>query len=183
MNRPPLAADKRKTTASAVAAATVGTGTSVPSVQPPNTSSVIPPVQPATTESWATVVRKGKKKSASPTAPTAVTPSTTILAQKRLQSALAVPRSPAVILKLQPEAEKKGVTYADAMIRAEQAVNLQEIGIKEGLKVRRSVTGARVLQLPKSQTMEVADQLAANLRTALAGHISLFARSNVLTFG
>lgn len=55
------------------------------------------------------------------------------------------------------------------MLRAEQGVNLQDMGIKEGLKVRRSVTGARVLQLHKSQSMEVADQLAANLRTALAG--------------
>ncbi|XP_050358311.1 uncharacterized protein LOC126778732 [Nymphalis io] len=80
---------------------------------------------------------------------------------------LATPRTAAVVT-LQPEAQVKGVTYAHVLERAEQGVKLQDLGICGGLKVRRSATGARVLELPRAQS-DQAEKLAEKLRTVLDG--------------
>ncbi|XP_050361206.1 uncharacterized protein LOC126780629 [Nymphalis io] len=78
----------------------------------------------------------------------------------------------AVVVTLQPEVEHKGVTYAQVLERAEQGVKLQDLGITGGLKVRRSATGAKVLELPRAQS-DQADNLADQLRTVLDGVVSV----------
>ncbi|XP_046972897.1 uncharacterized protein LOC124539641 [Vanessa cardui] len=135
---------------------------------PPPARTPAPSAQAGTgqEESWATVVRKGKKKKPSP--PVASKPTTTpTVAPKK--GKISMPRTAAVIISLQPEAEVKGVTYAQVLEKAEQSVDLAQLGIGEGIKIRRAATGARVLELPKSQSQEQAGRLADKLRVALDG--------------
>ncbi|CAH2101324.1 unnamed protein product [Euphydryas editha] len=81
--------------------------------------------------------------------------------------ALSAPRTPAVLVTLRPEAVSKGVTYCEVLKRASEKVSLVELGFKDGLKIRRAATGARLLELPKGQTPEGAERLTKELRAAL----------------
>lgn len=85
---------------------------------------------------------------------------------------LSPPRTAAVIVKLQPEAAEKGVTYKQVLEQAEEHVNLAELGIPN-IRFRESVTGARIMELPSSLGPEKADQLAEKLRVALDGLVSV----------
>jgi hypothetical protein len=76
------------------------------------------------------------------------------------------PRSAAVVLTLQPEAEARGVTYAKVLAEAKEKVNLADLGIAN-LRFRRAVTGARVLELPGATSGEKADKLAKELAEKL----------------
>ncbi|XP_046967563.1 translation initiation factor IF-2-like [Vanessa cardui] len=174
IHRPPLAADKRREVAQQIATpytqavqpapppkaapASKRAPPAVPTasiagpsgVQP--TSVIIPP-QMVQEVSWSTVVKKGKKgKQASlPTVATTTVAPTVPKAGQASKPKLSAPRTAAVVLE-----------------RAEQSVKLQDLGINGGLKVRRSATGARVLELPKAQ-MEQAEKLADKLRKVLDG--------------
>ncbi|XP_047533400.1 uncharacterized protein LOC125068340 [Vanessa atalanta] len=191
IQRPPLAADKRRESAQQIAApyaqavhpAPLPKVTPVPKRAPraaptapiagpssdQTTSETIPP-QVVQEISWSTVVKKGKKgKQVSPPAVTTATVAPTMpKARHAAKSKLAAPRTAAVVLTLQPEAEQKGITYAQVLERAEQNVKLEDLGINGGLKVRRAATGARVLEPPRAQT-EQAEKLADKLRTLLDG--------------
>ncbi|XP_047532118.1 uncharacterized protein LOC125067503 [Vanessa atalanta] len=183
MQRPPSAADKTQMSqgpppsistarqdggvgapakprkAAALAAQTKPTAC-LPSAPAPATSQT-PPNQET---SWSTVVKKGRKGSKTTSSDAKTLPKT----PQPAKSKLATPRSAAIVLTLQPEAVGKGVTYAQVLERAEQSVKLQDLRISGGLKVRRTATGARALELPKAQA-EQADRLAAKLRTVLDG--------------
>nr|XP_026499747.1 neurofilament medium polypeptide-like [Vanessa tameamea] len=184
--RPPLADDKLQKVAPPLASAArqsaktkKASKTAPPAAQSPTAgpscAPVSAPVAPVTTQappnqepSWSTVVKKGRK--GSKTTPPADA-SATKAPPKTPQPAkpkLATPRSAAIVLTLQPEAVGKGVTYAQVLERAEQGVKLQDLGISGGLKVRRTATGARVLELPRAQA-EQAEMLAEKLRTVLDG--------------
>ncbi|XP_046976650.1 uncharacterized protein LOC124542810 [Vanessa cardui] len=188
IQRPPLAADKRRelqqqhTHSNAQVAHPAPQPKSAPTPkQTPPAAPTAPiagpssaPIAPETISpqmaqetSWSTVVKKGKKgNKASPSAErisTSASKATQVAKPK-----LVAPRTAAVVVTLQPEAEQKGVTYAQILERAEQGVKLQDLGISGGLKVRRSVTGARVLELPRAQS-EQAEKLADKLRTVLDG--------------
>ncbi|CAH2109007.1 unnamed protein product [Euphydryas editha] len=76
---------------------------------------------------------------------------------------LATPRTPAVL----PEAVSKGVTYCQVLQSAAEKVNLADVGIVGGLKMRIAATGARLLELPKGQAPEVVERFTRELRTAL----------------
>ncbi|XP_052742921.1 uncharacterized protein LOC128198958 [Bicyclus anynana] len=125
--------------------------------------------QPSTaTDDWATVTRKGgkgKSKKTTPSAASIVTPADKQAALPKLSP----PKTAAVMVTLQPKAADKGMTYAQVLERAEQSVNLQELGINDGIRIRRAATGARLLELPKNQTPEQAELLASRLRAALDG--------------
>ncbi|XP_050355261.1 uncharacterized protein LOC126776681 [Nymphalis io] len=113
----------------------------------PSVASTAPESQSweAQESSWSTVVKKGRKgKKPSPTAfvPTTAAPMEPIAPQAP-KPKLATPRTAAVIVTLQPEAQVKGVTYAHVLERAEQGVKLQDFDICGGLKVLRSATGAK----------------------------------------
>ncbi|XP_047543169.1 actin cytoskeleton-regulatory complex protein pan1-like [Vanessa atalanta] len=145
-----------------------------PTAGPP-CATVSAPVAPATSQtppnketSWSTVVKKGRKGSKTTPSADATAAKAPPKTPQPAKSKLATPRSAAIVLTLQPEAVGKGVTYALVLERAEQSVKLQDLGISGGLKVRRTATGARALELPKAQA-EQADRLAAKLRTVLDG--------------
>ncbi|XP_047541798.1 actin cytoskeleton-regulatory complex protein PAN1-like [Vanessa atalanta] len=188
IQRPPLAADKRRESAQQIA---VTHTQAVHSAPPPKSAPMrVPPAAPpapiagpssapiapemippqmAQEMSWSTVVKKGKKgKQASPPVGPAGTKTTVFKAPQAVKPKLTAPRTAAVVVTLQPEAEQKGVTYAQVLERAEQGTKLQELGINGGLKVRRSATGARVLELPRAQSSQV-EKLADKLRTVLDG--------------
>ncbi|XP_047544459.1 translation initiation factor IF-2-like, partial [Vanessa atalanta] len=186
MQRPPSAADKpQEVTPSHASAARQpaipkkARKTAPPVAQSPTAgppcATVSAPVAPATSQtppnkvtSWSTVVKKGRKGSKTTSSADATAAKAPPKTPQPAKSKLATPRSAAIVLTLQPEAVGKGVTYAQVLERAEQSVKLQDLGISGGLKVRRTATGARALELPKAQA-EQADRLAAKLRTVLDG--------------
>lgn len=70
------------------------------------------------------------------------------------------PRTKAVIVTLTDEALVNGVSYAQALERAQQGINLAQLGITEGLTLRKSILGARLLELSATHSTEKADELA-----------------------
>ncbi|CAH2100844.1 unnamed protein product [Euphydryas editha] len=138
--RPPLAADRRKEAADSRKEAAQKPKKKKKSSAPKEKA-------PASNDEsdggeWVTVVRKTKKKSG---------------------------RSPSwpVLVTLRPEAASKGVTYCQVLQSAAEKVNLADVGIEGGLKMRIAATGARLLELPKGQAPEVVDLFTRELRTAL----------------
>ncbi|KYN29524.1 hypothetical protein ALC57_01028 [Trachymyrmex cornetzi] len=57
-------------------------------------------------------------------------------------------------------------TYAEVMRRAPEHIDLREMGV-EGMRIRRGVSGALILEIPGSDGPARADTLAAKLREAL----------------
>lgn len=192
--RPPLAADKKK---KSVAAASYATTVRAP---PPNPEAVASnsgaakapkeqnnkkketneprppgPAPESTEEGWSKVTRKGAKTSAkvakatkaAQTAKPAAKPAKAPAKRQRMPKA---PRSAAVILTLQPDAVKKGITYAKILSDAKESVDLKALGI-EGVRFRTAATGARVLELPGAASAEKADSLANKLRESFSGDL------------
>ncbi|XP_050353678.1 uncharacterized protein LOC126775657 [Nymphalis io] len=194
--RPPLAADKKQAVVQKTAPTYAQVVHPTPPPKPAQAPKRVPAVEsvplapttcpsatPTTSESqpreaqetsWSTVVKKGrkKKKASASAAASATVPSTVAKAPPVAKPRLVAPRRAAVMVTLQPDAQEKGVTYAHILERAEQGVKLQDIGICGGLRVRRSATGARLLELPKAQA-EQADKFAEKLRTVLDGVASV----------
>ncbi|XP_063530057.1 uncharacterized protein LOC134741232 [Cydia strobilella] len=124
---------------------------------------------------WTTVVKRGKKK-------TPVGAATTAKPQQRpaplkaqegkgrnkAKAILRAPRSAAVVLTLQMGAEERGVTYKTVITEAKSKISLAGLGIT-GLRFRRAVTGAAILEIPGPATTsgDKADSLAAKLRETL----------------
>ncbi|XP_075977976.1 uncharacterized protein LOC142977774 [Anticarsia gemmatalis] len=144
----------------------------LPAVAPtPRAAEAPPEAGPSGSAStWSEVVRKGKGKGKK-TPPNATAQAPASQAAKKPQPArprLTVPKSAAVVVTLHSEAAAKGVTYAQAMERAEEAVNPMDLGI-ESVHFRRSATGARIIEIPGSQGQEKACALAEKLKAALDG--------------
>ncbi|CAH2105273.1 unnamed protein product [Euphydryas editha] len=125
---------------------------------------------------WTTVAKRKKKKApksyaaaaAATPAPKGPQPQPPAKKKKRAKKPkLAAPRSPAVLVTLDEYAVSKGVTYCHLLKRAAETIDLAELGIVGGLKLRRAATGARLLELPKGQTPEAAGRLAEAMQTAL----------------
>lgn len=110
--------------------------------------------------SWITVVKRGKKntKTSAPKKPPPPKP-----------KVAKPPRTKAIIITLTPEAIIKGVSYAQDLERAQQGVDLAQLGISQGLSIRQSISGARLLELSAVHTSEQADKLAERLRVVLEG--------------
>lgn len=127
------------------------------------------------TESWVTVVRKkGKgKKNGEPAAPGAIASNATmprseaVRTSKPAKVSLRSPKSAAIVLSLQPEAVKRGISFGDALQMAQDRVDLTELGIEQ-LRFRQTATGARMLEISGSENSEKADKLAEKLRGALS---------------
>ncbi|CAH2094586.1 unnamed protein product [Euphydryas editha] len=66
---------------------------------------------------------------------------------------------------MRPEAAT--VTYCQVLRSAAEKVNLTDVGIVGGLKMRIVATGARLLELPKGHEPEVVERFTRELRTAL----------------
>lgn len=184
--RPPLASDRRgaaPVSYAAVADARPSSGRAAP-VPSPSTSASVPPVSLA--QNHPIPARKGKSRNkvvASPPVPqTDLAPKEgqwevvgSRAAAKRLKkkkakkakrkaAQLRAPRSAAVILKLQPAAVEGGVTYAELLRSAKEQINLEELGLTEGLRFRATQTGAKMLEVPGATSGPKADALAEKLR-------------------
>lgn len=182
VHRPPLSANKRR-----LGTTPRAPDTSAPTVGGKKTSEAAsnnPPEAVAgtsgasqTASSWATVAGKKANKASHPEASAATPPappkaSPVTVTKQQTKPSLVSPKNAAVIITLAPDAVKKGVTYAEVLEQAEREVDLKELGIEGGMKIRRTVTGARLLEMPKlplEQSREKADLLAGRLRTALGG--------------
>ncbi|CAH2093263.1 unnamed protein product [Euphydryas editha] len=175
-HRPPLATDRRREPPQIVTRTKPATKPKAPDNEPEDGE-------------WITVVKKAKKKTKSYAAATAAAPvpkklqpqakkpqpqpqSKTSQPQRK-KTKLSAPSTPAVLVTLRPEAANKGVTYCQVLQSAAEKVNLADLGIKDGLKMRIAATGARLLELPKGQTPEAAERLTQELRSALDGVASV----------
>ncbi|XP_023937023.2 uncharacterized protein LOC112045164 [Bicyclus anynana] len=171
--RPPLSSDSRRSGTSQTPASTHGAEASVASPgAPPATAG--PSGATPVADSWATVVGRKAKKASRQATSTAATPAAApktspAAATKKDERSLAPHKNAAVIITVTSDALKKGVTYAQVLELAEQKINLQDLGIGAGFKIRRAATGARLLELPQGQTQEQAEALAVRLQTALEG--------------
>ncbi|XP_026332424.1 uncharacterized protein LOC113239586 [Hyposmocoma kahamanoa] len=72
------------------------------------------------------------------------------------------PRSAAVVLTLQPEADKE-LTYGAAIARAKASIDLSVLGI-QAVRFRRAATGATMVEVPGADSGGKADSLAAKLK-------------------
>lgn len=126
-------------------------------------------------DGWSAVVKRGKKssKSSQPLANAVPATPAAVTSKSRGPPSLVSPKTTAVIITLEQEAISKGITYAQVLEEAEQKINLQELGVGEGIRIRRAATGARLLELPEEQTSEQAELLINRLREVLKGMASV----------
>ncbi|XP_061729460.1 uncharacterized protein LOC133534384 [Cydia pomonella] len=140
---------------------------------PSSPSTSAPPPQPSVpasvNEGW-NVVTRGKKKATAKSRLTSKPAPQRQKATKPKPRKLRPPRSAAVVLTLHPDAEGKGVTYAQVLSRAKENIDLEQLGIT-AIKFKRAATGARVLELPGAANGEKADSLAKELAEKLGEDI------------
>nr|XP_053600403.1 uncharacterized protein LOC128669528 [Plodia interpunctella] len=86
--------------------------------------------------------------------------------QAQLQPKLRPPRSAAVLIQLQPDAQKRGVTYKEVLSDAKSKLRMSELGIG-GISIRAARTGARLLEIPGLDRGAKADALAKRLGEVL----------------
>lgn len=84
----------------------------------------------------------------------------------RVQS-LTPPSTAAVVVTLREEAAGRGETYGSALAKAKQRIQMSELDINK-ITVRKTVTGARIFEIPGSQRGAKADRLAERLREAIS---------------
>ncbi|XP_059054034.1 uncharacterized protein LOC131848221 [Achroia grisella] len=131
----------------------------------------------AAVDTWATVVRRNGRTTSVPEAKAGPSGAQTnkggsqpkSQSQKKgapSPSKLRAPRSAAVILAIPQEAEKAGTSYAGILREAKAKIDLASLGIEE-LRFKSAATGARILEIPGSQSGDKADALARKLREVL----------------
>lgn len=76
------------------------------------------------------------------------------------------PQSTAVVLTLRAAALERGVTYPEVIARARRQLTLEELEI-DGVHIRETAAGARILEVPGAASDEKADRLASRLREVL----------------
>jgi hypothetical protein len=120
-------------------------------------------------ESWVEVVkRKGKKIGSSKSVPSTVKQpekQSSKTAPSKPQK-LRTPRTAAVVITLEPEAEKSGITYQQVMLRARKAVETEKLEIPP-VRIRESATGARLVEISGPSNAEKADIVAVKLKETL----------------
>lgn len=120
-------------------------------------------------EGWTQVSRRkknGRKTSLGPTKPTAKAQSGKAR-RKRRQRERRAALTPAVVLTIEPKAVQDGLTYKKVLELAKENINVAEMGIDMAvnpIKVKRTQTGARILELPRNIGQEGADLMAERLR-------------------
>ncbi|CAH2085694.1 unnamed protein product [Euphydryas editha] len=119
-------------------------------------------LSPSVENEWTTVYRKRKN-------------------QKRHKKSssgkvkLRPPRSTAVIITLQPEAEAQGMTYAKVLAETKYKIDLFSCGITN-LRLKKAATGGRILQVPGATSGEKTDSLAQKLKTVLGDCMAKISR-------
>ncbi|KAF9791508.1 hypothetical protein SFRURICE_010982, partial [Spodoptera frugiperda] len=84
--------------------------------------------------------------------------------EKRAAAMLVAPKTAAVVITLQPDAVKRGVTYRDVLAKLKAVVNPAEYGAPDGFSMKVTATGARLLEVPGAASGPSADALAERLR-------------------
>ncbi|XP_073962031.1 uncharacterized protein [Choristoneura fumiferana] len=110
--------------------------------------------------SWTEVVRRKAKPKAAKhqeAKPTAVPKA--IKTKPASSRVLTAPKSSAVVVTLKPEAN---VTYLSALQKVTTSLRLAEVGI-ESVRVRKSATGARLIEVPGASSGRAADDLALKI--------------------
>ncbi|XP_063896035.1 sterile alpha motif domain-containing protein 1-like [Helicoverpa armigera] len=116
--------------------------------RPPKPTPSAAPTSSATESEWQVVGEKKKRRRAAKAAKKKAQK------QRRRERAAAAklraPKTAAVVVTLQPDAVKRGVSYRDVLAQAKEAVNLQELGIASGLRcpvtaAKNIVDGRRLL--------------------------------------
>ncbi|TLM35173.1 hypothetical protein FEC37_18690, partial [Acinetobacter baumannii] len=97
---------------------------------------------------------------------------------KEKKKRLRPPRSQAVIVKLQPEAVERGVTYRAVLAEARAKIDTAELGIPIQ-RIRSAVTGAKVLVVDGADQNEKADLLAEKLREVLPSDSIVVSRPTI----
>ncbi|XP_059052311.1 uncharacterized protein LOC131846908 [Achroia grisella] len=149
-------------------------GASQPVSRPASGSQQPGPSGMARQDGWSTVVKRGGKTRNVPERQTQSTQSTQRSSGTPSQgkkgkaappspSKLRAPRSAAVVVTLCPEAEAAGVTYSAVLKEAKDKIDLASLGIGS-LRFKTAATGARILEIPGSQTGDQADALASKFR-------------------
>ncbi|XP_052758234.1 uncharacterized protein LOC128202329 [Galleria mellonella] len=141
----------------------------------------------STASSWATVVKgkRGKTVSVPEGQPVAANPPVTKAGSAPSKKAkktsapspskLKPPRSAAVIITLDPEAEREGVAYANVFAEAKRRIDLRALGI-EDMRFRTAITGGKVLEVPGADGAEKADVLASKLREFIPENMAKISR-------
>ncbi|XP_052758247.1 uncharacterized protein LOC128202330 [Galleria mellonella] len=141
----------------------------------------------STASSWATVVKgkRGKTVSVPEGQPVAANPPVTKAGSAPSKKAkktsapspskLKPPRSAAVIITLDPEAEREGVAYANVLAEAKRRIDLRALGI-EDMRFRTAITGGKVLEVPGADGAEKADVLASKLREFIPENMAKISR-------
>lgn len=169
--RPPLASDVRVAPTPAKSAPSGERSSSRKMSKTTAAASVSAWSQPlpsakVTEESWVKVVNRGKKSGTNQARGRVAASGRAQTTSAPRQPKLRPPRSSAVVITLQPGAEEKGLTYAAVLTEARNSLDLPSLGI-DGLRFRKAVTGARVLEIPGATSAGKADSLAAKLRESL----------------
>ncbi|XP_041986152.1 uncharacterized protein LOC121738264 [Aricia agestis] len=86
--------------------------------------------------------------------------------KKKKNGGLRTPKTAAVVLTLQPEAEKRGISYKDVLEKAKQRVDLVSLEIP-AVRFKVAVTGARLLEIPGVANKDKADKLAEKLKEVM----------------
>ncbi|KOB76277.1 Gag-like protein [Operophtera brumata] len=131
-----------------------------------------------TSEGWTTVVKRSNNKMKIGSQTTTVKSGSD--KPKSRPSAktikLRTPRTAAVVITLQPDAEVKGTTYADVLTQAKEKIDLNSCGITS-LRFRKAATGARILEVVAGDASdEKADFLALKLKEALNEELARVSR-------
>ncbi|XP_041980294.1 uncharacterized protein LOC121733957 [Aricia agestis] len=114
---------------------------------------------------WTTIVSKGqKKKKEAPTPSKAASEKTK---KKKRKARIRNPATAAVTLTLGASAAEQGLTYSKVLLEARSKINLAELNISRGVRIRKAQTGARIIAVGGEGAMEKADALAAMLKDVL----------------
>ncbi|XP_060808850.1 uncharacterized protein LOC132903995 [Amyelois transitella] len=189
--RPPLAADRKKQKAGDLDGREGNTGsTLMPPARPgpvPQTRakakaktkarpreptpgpSRIPPTEaspnPGGTEVWTTVARKKKGKRKGKGKPTQAPKAA---AKPPPRKAFTPPKSAAVVVTLKPESD---MDYKSIMAKV-TTIKLPSIGV-DHVSVRRSATGARIIEVPGADSGAAADALAEKVRELIGNEAEI----------
>jgi len=88
--------------------------------------------------------------------------------ERAKKKALRPPKSTAVVLTIQPSALEKGLNYTQVLTKTKEAINLEELGLATGVRLKTTRTGARLLEVPGAASGEKADALAKRLSELLS---------------
>ncbi|KAJ8726772.1 hypothetical protein PYW08_015169 [Mythimna loreyi] len=127
---------------------------------------LLPAAAASGSNAWTTVISRNKRRKISRKDRTASEPKGRAW-NGQLSPKIRVPRSAAVVVTLQPEAEKRGITYKTILEQAKDKLKFADFGTPAGFRFKTAATGAKMYELSGATCNERADDLAAKLRDVL----------------